>query len=171
MNDALANMLGALSIAVMDRIEAVAQEILGRAGEAPAALVVIGYGEGITNDRLRRILGLSHSGAVRLVDRLVSDGLVERRKGRDGREIALHLTIIGAETRSQILAGRLQTIGTMLGPLTSGELDRLAVLIRRLLAAQTTSEQDRYTICRLCDASVCTHCPLPTKKGAQTDAT
>jgi hypothetical protein len=88
METGIANLLGALSLAVMDRIEQGAREVVGRGGETPAALVVIGYGQGMTNDTLRRILGLSHSGTVRLVDRLVSDQLVERRPGKDGREIA-----------------------------------------------------------------------------------
>ena len=170
MSDALANMLGALSIAVMDRIGDAAREVLDRGGEAPAALIVIGYGRGITNDRLRRILGLSHSGAVRLVDRLVSDQLVERRPGRDGREIALHLTPEGVRIRVELLAARISVVGSMLEALSSSERDRFAALIHKLLAGQTTSEQDRFTICRLCDDSVCTSCPLPTTKpaGAQT---
>lgn len=165
MHNALANMLGALSVAVMDRIEEAAREVIDRGGETPAALVVIGYGQGITNDRLRRILGLSHSGAVRLVDRLVSDHLVERRPGRDGREIALHLTPQGAQARGELLASRISTIGSMLEVLSVSETDRLAALIHKLLAGQTTSEQDRFTICRLCDDSVCARCPLPTTKG------
>ncbi len=53
------------------------------------AIVVIGYGLGPSNDQLRRILGLSNPGAVRLVNRLVADGLVERREGRDRRAVAL----------------------------------------------------------------------------------
>src|SRR3569623_1664930 len=95
MEAGIANLLGALSLAVMDRIEQGARDVVGRGGETPAALVVIGYGQGMTNDQLRRILGLSHSGTVRLVDRLVSDQLVERRPAKDGREVALFLTATG----------------------------------------------------------------------------
>src|SRR4051794_20070368 len=102
----IANLLGALSLAVMDRIERGARDVIGHAGETPAALIVIGYGA-ITNDKLRRILGLSHSGTVRLVDRLVSDRLVERRPGKDGREVALHLTAKGAATRNDLMTSRI----------------------------------------------------------------
>src|SRR4051812_47134937 len=35
----IANLLGALSLAVMDRIEQGARDVIGRAGETPAALV------------------------------------------------------------------------------------------------------------------------------------
>jgi hypothetical protein len=138
MEPKIANLLGALSLAVMDRIEQGARDIIGHGGETPAALIVIGYGP-ITNDKLRRILGLSHSGTVRLVDRLVSDRLVERRPGKDGREVASFVDVLSPSERK-----------------------RLGDLIRDVLARQDTSEMDRFTICRMCDTGVCSNCPLPT---------
>ena len=165
MENGIANLLGALSLAVMDRIEHGAREVVGRGGETPAALIVIGYGQGMTNDKLRRILGLSHSGTVRLVDRLVSDRLVERRAGKDGREVALHLTATGSASRNELLASRISAVTSLLDVLSAAERKQLATLIRELLARQDTSEMDRFTICRMCDDSVCTNCPLPTNKG------
>jgi MarR family transcriptional repressor of emrRAB len=157
----IANLLGALSLAVMDRIEQGARDVIGHAGETPAALVVIGYGP-ITNEKLRRILGLSHSGTVRLVDRLVSDRLVERRPGKDGREVALHLTAKGAASRKDLLASRISAVASFLDILSPLERKRLRELIRGVLARQDTSEMDRFTICRMCDTGVCSNCPLPT---------
>ena len=165
MDTGIANLLGALSLAVMDRIEQGAREVVGRAGETPAALVVIGYGQGMTNDKLRRILGLSHSGTVRLIDRLVSDQLVERRPGKDGREIALHLTTKGAAAREELLASRISAAASLLDVLSPAETKQLGRLIRDLLARQNTSELDRFTICRMCDDTVCRNCPLPTSKS------
>ena len=162
MEPEIANWLGALSLAVTDRIERGAREIMGHSGETPAALVVIGYGPGMTNDKLRRILGLSHSGTVRLVDRLVSDRLVERRPGTDGREVALHLTAKGAATRKDLLASRISAVASILDVLSASERKRLGELIRAVLARQDTSEMERFTICRMCDNRVCTSCPLPT---------
>jgi DNA-binding MarR family transcriptional regulator len=157
----IANLLGALSLAVMDQIEQGARDVIGRAGETPAALIVIGYGP-ITNDKLRRILGLSHSGTVRLVDRLVSDRLVERRSGKDDREIALHLTAKGAASRKDLLSSRISAVASFLDVLSPSERKRLRELIRDVLARQDTSEIDRFTICRMCDNAVCSNCPLPT---------
>jgi DNA-binding MarR family transcriptional regulator len=157
----IANLLGALSLAVMDQIEQGARDVIGRAGETPAALIVIGYGP-ITNDKLRRILGLSHSGTVRLVDRLVSDRLVERRSGKDDREIALHLTAKGAASRKDLLSSRISAVASFLDVLSPSERKRLRELIRHVLARQDTSEIDRFTICRMCDNAVCSNCPLPT---------
>lgn len=121
MQDRTANLLGALGLAVADRIAEIALEVLDRAGETPAALVVIGYGLGPSNDQLRRILGLSHPGMVRLVDRLVADELVERQVGRDRRAVALFLTQKGHEARETLLAGRLAAIKSMLSPLGEEE--------------------------------------------------
>ena len=42
MENGIANLLGALSLAVMDRIEQGARGVVGRGGETPAALIVIG---------------------------------------------------------------------------------------------------------------------------------
>jgi DNA-binding MarR family transcriptional regulator len=161
----IANLLGALSLAVMDRIEQGARDIIDHGGETPAALVVVGYGPGMTNDKLRRILGLSHSGAVRLVDRLVTDRLVERRPGKDGREVALHLTAKGAATRKDLLASRISAVATFVDVLSASERKRLGELIRDMLARQDTSELDRFAICRMCDNGICTNCPLPTSAG------
>ena len=160
-----ANILGALSLAVMDRIEEGARVILGRGGETPAAIVVIGYGQGMTNDTLRRILGLSHSGTVRLVDRLVSDRLVERRAGKDGREVALHLTAKGAGVRNTLMASRISALEALLSVLSPAKQKQFGKLVHELLAGQDTSELERFTICRMCDDRVCTQCPLPTRKG------
>lgn len=164
MDAGTANLLGALSLAVMDRIEQGAREVVGRGGETPAALVVIGYGQGMTNDTLRRILGLSHSGTVRLVDRLVLDRLVERRPGKDGREVALHLTATGVAARKDLLASRISAVASLLDVLSPAETKQLGTLMRKLLARQDTSELDRFTICRRCDDRLCTNCPLPTDK-------
>lgn len=161
MIDRTANLLGALGLAVADRIAEAARQTLRHAGETPAALVVIGYGLGPSNDQLRRILGLSHPGSVRLVDRLVADGLVERRQAKDRRAIALYLTVEGHALREALLRERLAMIRPVLEPLDSAEQETLAALLHKLLAALPTSDVERCTVCRLCDGRVCTSCPIP----------
>lgn len=161
MIDRTANLLGAVGLAVADRIEQTSRDILSRAGETPAALVVIGYGLGPSNDQLRRILGLSHPGTVRLVDRLVTDGLVERRGGRDKRAIALHLTEQGAAVREDLLKGRLAAIRPLLAPMTATEQNTFASLLHKLLSSMETTDLERCNLCRLCDDRVCSNCPIP----------
>jgi DNA-binding MarR family transcriptional regulator len=161
MIDRTANLLGAVGLAAANRIEEVARAILNRAGETPAALVVIGYGLGPSNDQLRRILRLSHPGSVRLVDRLVSDNLVARRQGRDKREIALYLTERGMTLREELLRERLAALRPFLQPLTEKEQANFARMLEKILAVLGTTDGDRCTICRLCDDGVCTDCPIP----------
>lgn len=164
MDNRAANLLGAVGLAVADRIEDVARDVLSRAGETPAALVVIGYDTSPSNEELRRILGLSHPGSVRLVDRLVADGLVERREGRDRRAIALHLTEAGRTLREALLRGRLAAIRCLLEPLTDAEQDALAVMLSKMLTAVGTTNLQRCTLCRMCDDRVCVDCPIPADK-------
>ncbi len=161
MNDRTANLLGTVGLAVASRIEAAARDILSHAGETPAAVVVIGYGLGPSNEELRRILGLSHPGSVRLVDRLVADGLVERRAGADRRSIALFLTPAGAALRERLLKGRLAALRPLLQPLGDDEQAMLGALLAKLLAGLPSSDADRCHLCRLCDDRVCTDCPIP----------
>jgi DNA-binding MarR family transcriptional regulator len=161
MIDRTANLLGVVGLAVADRIAEAARDILHHSGETPAAVVVIGYGLGPSNEQLRRILGLSHPGSVRLVDRLVADGLAERRQGQDRRAIALYLTPHGEALREVLLKGRLAAIRPMLAPLTGAEQDALAALLHKLLANLPGSDLERCTLCRLCDDRVCTDCPIP----------
>jgi DNA-binding MarR family transcriptional regulator len=159
--DRTANLLGVVGLAIADRIEETARSVLSHVGETPAALVVIGYGLGPSNEQLRRILGLSHPGAVRLIDRLVADGLVERSKGRDNRAIALHLTDAGQALRHAVLKGRLAAIRPWLTPLTEDEQEALASLLHKMLSSMPTTDLERCHLCRLCDDSVCTDCPIP----------
>jgi MarR family transcriptional regulator, negative regulator of the multidrug operon emrRAB len=161
MNDRTANLLGTVGLAVAARIEAAARAVLAHGGETPAAVVVIGYGLGPSNEELRRILGLSHPGNVRLIDRLVADGLVERRAGVDRRSIALFLTEAGHDLRERLLKGRLAALRPLLAPLTRPEQDELGALLAKLLAGLPASDSDRCHLCRQCDDRVCTDCPIP----------
>lgn len=161
MNNFAANLLGVVGLAVADRITETARDILNHVGETPAALVVIGYGLGPSNDELRRILGLSHPGSARLVERLVVDGLVERREGRDKRAVALYLTKHGKRVRKKLLKGRLAVVHPFLVSLTDAEVESLTTLLHKMLASLEPTDLERCKLCRLCDDSVCTNCPIP----------
>ncbi|MBO9436912.1 MarR family transcriptional regulator [Ruegeria sp. R13_0] len=165
MTDRTANLLGVLGLAVADRIEDIARDILGRVGETPAALVVIGHGTGLSNDGLRRILRLSHPGTVRLVDRLVADGLVERGEGKDRRAVALRLTEQGRRIRDKLLQGRLSALDALLVPLSEQERELFDGLLDKILISMDTTVSDRRTLCRLCDVQVCSDCPIPASEG------
>ena len=161
MIDQTSNLLGVVALEVAHRIEQSAREILRHAGETAAALVVIGYDLGPTNDQLRRVLRLSHSGTVRLVDRLVADGIVTRREGDDKREIALYATKRGKALRERIVKERLAAIRPLLDPLSVSEQQQLSSLLQKVLSSMDTTDLERRTLCRLCDKRVCENCPIP----------
>ncbi len=74
-----ANLLGALALAVSDRIrEVTEQQADALARSEPAALVSLVHYPGQPVGVLDQTLGLTHSGAVRLSDRLEAAGLVRR---------------------------------------------------------------------------------------------
>lgn len=80
----------ALALAVSDRIrEATEQQAEGLARSGPAALVSLAHYSGQPVGVLGQTLGLTHSGAVRLSDRLEAAGLVRRTSAGPGRALAL----------------------------------------------------------------------------------
>lgn len=161
MTDRTTNLLGALSLAVADRIGARMRQSLDRSGEAHAAVIVLGYAPGLSVELLRQVLGLSHPGAVRLVDRLRDDGLAERRKAKDGRAVALHLTPEGQTLRGQLMENRLDTLEAALDGLTRAERRTFGGLLAKVLGNLPETEMAKHRICRLCAVRVCTDCPIP----------
>lgn len=156
------NLLGALALSLVDGLSAAVEENAGYGGETPAALVTLGVEPGLSINALRQILDLSHPGTVRLIDRLETEGLVERKAGADGRTLALFLTEAGHERRRTILAERRKPLQAAVNSLTADESAQLTQLLEKMLAAMTTSELRAFAICRLCEEEVCPgdRCPV-----------
>jgi DNA-binding MarR family transcriptional regulator len=161
-----ANVLGTLSLAVTSRISEAAERSAALGASAPAALVALdGYLTGQPIDALRRVLGLTHSGTVRLVDRLVAAGLVERRvRKTDGRAVPLGLTPAGRRVARRVLQSREAELEEILSVLTAEERETLSVLHDRLLGGMIGSREDARRTCRMCDPVGCGHpegrCPV-----------
>src|SRR3954447_15264436 len=98
-----ANLVGALGVILTD-VLADATELVGGATPAAALVALNGTSAGGTIDALAGGGGLSHSGTVRLVDRLVREDLVERRRGADQRSAALVLTPAGRRAARRVLS-------------------------------------------------------------------
>jgi DNA-binding MarR family transcriptional regulator len=165
------NLLAAVGVALAGRVSAAAEAAAGLGGAAPAALVSItGFLAGQTVRSLAATLGLSHAGAVRVVDRLERDGLVERRRGDgDGREVSLVATSEGRAAADRVLDERAAAMAELLAPLDPGERAALTGLLERLLEDMTPDRQAGRRICRLCDIDACGHpdgCPV-TRAGAR----
>jgi DNA-binding MarR family transcriptional regulator len=157
-----ANLLGALALAFGDELRFATENAAAHGASAPAALVVIGTYPGLTIDALRPALSLSHSGTVRLIDRLEEDGLVLRGAGADGRSVSLQLTAAGRQAMRALLAERRAVIEGPLAALTARERKQLELLTEKLLAAMTRTREQADRYCRLCDEGSCPapRCPV-----------
>jgi len=156
-----ANLLGALSLLAADRV----REATGAEPTWSAALVSLQtMTDGGSIDDLRRVLGLSHSGGVRVVKALSRAELVElRRDPDDGRAVQVRLTEQGAAAATRIRAARLEALDSLLDELDPAARDQLDALLAKALAAATGDRDDARHICRLCDPGVCGHperCPV-----------
>lgn len=163
-----ANLLGALGIVLTDALADAAQ--LGGGATPAAALVALhGTSAGGTIDALAGRIGLSHSGTVRLVDRLSRDGLVERRRGADQRSAALVLTPQGRRAARSVLSRREANMQVLLGLLTDDQRSAAIELAEALLGAVGYEERTEGRVCRLCDLEACGRrrgrCPVaPTRR-------
>jgi MarR family transcriptional regulator, negative regulator of the multidrug operon emrRAB len=151
-----ANVVGAVALALADSMRDAVERAGGHGASGPAAIVALdGLLVGASIDRLARVCGLSHSGAVRLADRLAEDGLVERRTGADGRSVALALTAAGRRSAARIRAQREAAIETALAPLEAGDRAALARAAELVLARMAAEDSGADLICRLCDTDAC----------------
>ena len=156
------NLLGAAVTALHDELEAATASAAEHGAAFPAALVSVHWAPGLSIEQLRRILGLSHSGTVRLLDQLEREGAVEREAGRDGRSVAVHLTAPGRRHVRTILDRRRSVMGHALELLAPAEQDQLRHLVEKLLAGTTRDREHAEHICRLCDEAACpiAACPV-----------
>jgi MarR family transcriptional repressor of emrRAB len=149
-----ANLLGALSAALSDRL-ADAVEPTGGSSAAAALVALHGPSSGGSIDALAGVVGLSHSGTVRLVDRLVADGLVERRRGADQRSASLVVTPAGRRAARQVLRGREANLQVLLAVLTDDQQEALVDIAETLLAELGRDPEAEPRVCRLCDLDAC----------------
>jgi DNA-binding MarR family transcriptional regulator len=156
------NVLGALSLAVADQLSDAVAAARDQSLTAAAALSALEhFADGCSVDRLRRILGLTSSGTVRLIDRLVAAGDVRRREGPDGRTTSIELTAAGRRAARRVTAARGAVLEDALGDLSPAEradLDRLTARVLETVVrgklAREAAQSTRW-ICRLCDMNAC----------------
>jgi len=154
--DQTANLLGALSLVIADRMADAMAEAGGRPESAAAALsALLHFLDRPTVDLLRQVLGLTSSGTVRLVDRMSESGYVERGPGDDGRSTSLSLTGAGREAAESVAAARAGVLAGALDALSPGERETLRQLMSKLLAGLIRGPGAIRWICRLCDTGLC----------------
>jgi DNA-binding MarR family transcriptional regulator len=160
-----ANVLGALALALADRLSKATADSAGHSQSAAAALSALHqFLDGPSIDRLRQVLGLTPSGTVRLIDRLEAEGYVTRRPGVDGRSLAISLTASGHRAAARVTAARADVLDRSLAVLSPAERDTLDKLSSRVLVGLMRGPGATRWICRLCDFRACGHdagwCPV-----------
>jgi DNA-binding MarR family transcriptional regulator len=155
----LLNLLGVTALAATDRMRAATEAELPSGGSAPAVLVHLQVHPGASVEELRRVLGISQPATVRAVDRLAAESLLERRAGRDGRTVALHLTSAGDAAASALLRRRARSLHSLLQKLSEEEQAALTPLLERIVAGLADAHVEDLHTCRLCDRPACTSGP------------
>lgn len=160
------NVVGALVLAVGDRLRDATEHAAGLGGVLPAALVSLHeFAAGRPIDALAATLRVSHSRAVRVVDRLAAEGLARRCPAPGDRRVALvELTPAGRRAAARVMAARAQVIRESLGGLSGPERRLFADLVGKVLGETTSSRRHAWSICRMCDVDACGHhegrCPV-----------
>ncbi len=136
-NDArLVNLLGALATGVSDAVNDGVAEATGLDPAASTALIaLLDFLPGGSVRRLSQVIGITHSGAVRLLDRLVDAGLVARATGEDARSRSIMLTRAG-----RVLARRAR----------SARAARIARIVDDI------PQRDRAVLTQLCEGVIAT---------------
>ena len=169
----LANLLGTAAVGLSDRIRVALEAELGLGGGAAGALVHLDAHPDTSTTTLGRVLGLSQSGAVRLVDRLAHHDLVARTTSPDdARVVTLTLTRAGRDrveqlhdVRRAVVAQVLERLDDARRPQLLGVLEELVVALVDRGTGGSPSAGAVLRLCRLCDRDACRQdpgCPFET---------
>jgi DNA-binding MarR family transcriptional regulator len=161
--DATLDVIGACALALAD-----AQwGVQSRGRSDAAALSMIHDCPGISIDELAKVVGLSHSATVRLVDRLAAASLLRRSTTGPGRRVGLDLTGNGKKVAIAGRQARQAVLDLAVGGLDSQALEALKELARRIVLNISHDQAEINRACRLCDQEACVAagCPLPGNKS------
>lgn len=167
MHDFERNALSALMLQIGDATDQAIRDAVDLSDRELAALVLVRNRAGCSVNWLHARLGLTQSGAVRLLDRLQSLGLIERTRTAGHREVRLTVTAPGDRVVARGTAARAHAVDRQLAGLGPAERDTFMALAARALAGQSRSRDEGDEACRLCDWRVCTpDCPMDDAVGA-----
>src|SRR5687768_12822486 len=135
----VANRLGAAALTLSDRVREVTEAATGMSGGLPAALVSLSeWADGRSVEVLAEAMRVSHSRAVRVVDRLEATGLARREPDpSDGRRALVQLEPAGRDLADRALEARARVLRAAIAELDGGDLRELERLLGPLLEATT----------------------------------
>ncbi|HCB06905.1 MAG TPA: hypothetical protein DEQ43_22120 [Nocardioides bacterium] len=159
----LDNLLASLTLNLADEGRVALEEAAGLSGSAALALLALEEFLGDAHvGRLAEVMGVTHSGAVRLVTHLEREGLAERRSGADRRRVEVRLTATGRRRAAAARAARDAVVRRATAGLTEAEAASLEGLLERLVSARVEARiegrragQTGAWWCRTCDFAAC----------------
>src|SRR4051794_40060500 len=140
----VANRLGATALTLSDAIREATEAATGMAGGIPAALVSLReWADGTSVEVLADAMRLSHSRAVRVVDRLEAAGLARREPDpTDGRRALVWLKPAGRKLADRALKARSGVLDSVVAKLTAAQrrdLDRVLAAVLDVTTVDTSS--------------------------------
>jgi DNA-binding MarR family transcriptional regulator len=162
-NGHTANILGALAVLIQDRVEGLWQSALDLSPMAAAALVQIDNEPGSSIEAVAGRIGLTHSATVRVIDKLVERGLVEKDRARkDARAQSLTLSKPGKRVAQQLHEARNQVTDDLLAGLAPEQRRALEQGISAILYRCVEPGREADVTCRVCDDRRCSPdiCPI-----------
>lgn len=107
-----------------------------------AVLVHLWAGDGMSQAELSRVVAIEPPTMVRTIDRMVRDGLVERRPdAHDARISRIHLIERGRSVRNELVAKAVGVNERALSRFTASERQNLTVLLHKLINLPSGDQQ------------------------------
>lgn len=155
----IGNVVAAWTFALSDQLRGEMRP-LGLEQRDVEALTLVFTHDGCSVDWLRERLGLTHSGTVRLVDRLAGRELLLR--GRPGgRLVPLHVTPVGQGLLQRWADGRDRVVADALSRLPEPNQEGLVAAMSAALQETPRSRPQADATCRTCTWSACGRdCPV-----------
>lgn len=163
-NPRLENLLASLSLNLAQESTTAIEDASGLSGGAAVALLALHEFLGDAHvGRLADVLGVTHSGAVRLVSQLEAKGLASRRSGDDRRRVEVRLTPEGRRRAVAARTARDAVIRQSISRLGRDEAAALETLLSTLVETRVAARLDERQRgkpvgawwCRTCDFTAC----------------
>jgi len=164
-NERLANLAGAVGLAVADLIAA-ADAGLPAPADHPsclAALNLLAWLPGTSPKHLAGALQLSQPATQRVVERLEAAGLARRERVAGERRLRLSCTAAGLRLAGRHRKARANALHQLVDTLTPEEAAALEPILERLASTLAVDADDVLRVCRLCRPDSCgpdEHCPI-----------
>ncbi|UJF18449.1 winged helix DNA-binding protein [Vibrio sp. SS-MA-C1-2] len=162
----LMNLIGTFSTNVDSQIRENIDSLNSHGINHESALVTIYNHPDDNINTLSKVLGLTHSGTVRLINKLEGLGYLLRVKSQnDGRNMTLQLTDTGRSRAVQVLSKRDEVTKAVIDMLDDEQKSSLTSILESVLEKMTNNTEEARRTCRLCNEGVCRNAGCPVEKS------